>query len=240
MKQTILILNLLFFAFGYIYQAQTRPSLEERVISYELDPSTQNLQFYWKDELGRNFMNIKHLKENLEEKNEDLLFAMNGGMYLKDLSPQGLYIEDGQVLKELNTVEEAYGNFYMQPNGIFYITEDKQAVVCSTKSFGHDDDILYATQSGPMLLIDGEMHHKFRKGSENLHIRNGVGVLPNGHLLFAMSKNKINFYDFASYFASKGCQNALYLDGFVSRTYLPAKDWEQLDGIMGVIIAETQ
>ncbi|MEM1216731.1 MAG: hypothetical protein AAGJ82_13640 [Bacteroidota bacterium] len=34
-----------------------------------------------------------------------------------------------------------------------------------------------------------------------------------------------------------GCQNALYLDGFVSRTYLPAKDWVQEDGRYGIIIA---
>jgi len=28
----------------------------------------------------------------------------------------------------------------------------------------------------------------------------------------------------------------LYLDGFVSRTYLPSQNWEQLDGGFGVII----
>ena len=55
-----------------------------------------------------------------------------------------------------------------------------------------------------------------------------------------MSKKTINFYDFASYFKSKGCKNALYLDGFVSRTYLPSKKWTQIDGNFGVIIAETK
>ncbi len=87
-----------------------------------------------------------------------------------------------------------------------------------------------------MLLIDGELHSKFRKGSKNLHIRNGVGILPDGKIICAMSKEKINFYDFATFFKQQGCQNALYLDGFVSRMYLPEKEWEQMDGDFGVII----
>jgi uncharacterized protein YigE (DUF2233 family) len=53
-----------------------------------------------------------------------------------------------------------------------------------------------------------------------------------------MSKTEISFYDFADYFRKAGCKNALYLDGFVSRTYLPVKDWTQTDGNFGVIIGE--
>jgi uncharacterized protein YigE (DUF2233 family) len=78
------------------------------------------------------------------------------------------------------------------------------------------------------------------KASKNTHIRNGVGILPSGNILFAMSKERINFYNFASFFKSKGCKNALYLDGFVSRTYLPEKGWEQEDGAFGIIIAEIE
>jgi uncharacterized protein YigE (DUF2233 family) len=55
-----------------------------------------------------------------------------------------------------------------------------------------------------------------------------------------MSKDSITLYDFADFFKGVGCKNALYLDGFVSRTYLPKKNWEQLDGNFGVIIAETE
>jgi uncharacterized protein YigE (DUF2233 family) len=74
------------------------------------------------------------------------------------------------------------------------------------------------------------------KGSTNLNIRNGVGILPNNNIVFAMSKKEINFYDFAAYFQKLGCKNALYLDGFVSRTYLPEKHWLQEDGNFGVMI----
>ncbi|WP_242604841.1 phosphodiester glycosidase family protein [Flavobacterium subsaxonicum] len=54
-----------------------------------------------------------------------------------------------------------------------------------------------------------------------------------------MSKEPINFYDFAQYFKDMGCNNALYLDGYVSRTYLPEQNWIQADGNFGVIIGVT-
>jgi uncharacterized protein YigE (DUF2233 family) len=90
-----------------------------------------------------------------------------------------------------------------------------------------------------MLVIDGKIHSSFKQGSPNVNIRNGVGMLPDGRILFAMSRNKINFYDFATFFKDKGCRNALFLDGFVCRTYLPRQKWEQTDGDFGVIIGIT-
>lgn len=213
---------------------------ESRLVSHIVDLKQQDLKFYWKDANGENYLNLGCLKEDLSKNGQQLVFGMNGGMYLKDHSPQGLFIENGQTLSKLNTKTNNYGNFYLQPNGVFYLTKDHKGVVCSTQSFEPSEDILYANQSGPMLLIDGQIHSKFTKGSKNLHIRNGVGVLPNGSLLFAMSKKRINFYDFASYFKQHGCKNALYLDGFVSKTYLPSKEWEQLDGNLGVLIGEVQ
>ena len=85
-------------------------------------------------------------------------------------------------------------------------------------------------------MIDGKIHSSFVEGSENTNIRNGIGILPNGKVVMAMSREKINFYDFASYFKKLGCKNALYLDGLVSRTYCPSQNWLQTDGNFGVII----
>jgi uncharacterized protein YigE (DUF2233 family) len=102
------------------------------------------------------------------------------------------------------------------------------------------DISLLATQSGPMLLIDGAIHPAFREGSSNLNIRNGVGLLPDNRLIFAMSGKPVNFYTLASWFRDRGCRNALYLDGFVSRTWLPEKGWTQTDGDLGVLIGVTE
>lgn len=207
-------------------------------LSYIVNPKTQDLQLYWKDNNGEILNNFQNLKTYVESKSKTLVFAMNAGMYTTKFYPQGLYIEQQKTLMPLDT-NSGDGNFYMKPNGVFYITTNNVAVVCKTQSF-NNKNIKYATQSGPMLLIDGKVHSEFKKGSTNLNIRNGVGILPNNTVLFAVSKSKINFYDFAMYFKNKGCKNALYLDGFVSRAYLPEKKWEQLDGNFGVMIGVTK
>jgi uncharacterized protein YigE (DUF2233 family) len=223
-------IGFLIFCFGAVPKQGNDP----RFLSFVTDPA--NIHFYWKNDSGHVFGSIQNLKLFIEQKNQTLKFAMNGGMYRRDNSPQGLYVESGKTLARLDTASGA-GNFYLKPNGVFYITKDNAAAVCQTDSFVDSGQVKFATQSGPMLLIDGKIHSAFKKGSLNLNIRNGVGILPDGRVLFAMSKQEVNFYDFAEFFQKMACKNALYLDGFVSRAYLPAEKWEQLDGNFGVIIA---
>jgi len=222
---------------GVLGFSQIKNENDSNILSHIVDLKTQHLKFYWKNDKGENFKSFKSLNSWLNSKSENLVFAMNGGMYKKDLSPQGLFIENGIVKSVIDTLQNGYGNFYMQPNGIFYITNNNHGIVCKTEDF-KNENIKYATQSGPLLLIDGKIHHRFKIGSKNLNIRNGVGILPNGDLLFAMSKQEINFYDFASYFKSLGCKNALYLDGFISKTYFPEMGYDSMDGTFGVIIGE--
>lgn len=224
----ILVLNLLWF----VTAAQTQT---DTCVPYTVDVKNQDLRLYWKDGKGTILGSIAHLRTYVATQNRVLQFAMNGGMYMVNRAPLGLFIQDGKTITKLNTAS-ADGNFYLKPNGVFYITDGKQAQVCTTLDFKDDGHIRFATQSGPMLLIDGGIHPKFKQGSSNLHIRNGVGILPDGKVLFAISKIPVNFYDFALYFKEAGCKNALYLDGAVSRMYLPEKNWLQTDGDFGVII----
>jgi uncharacterized protein YigE (DUF2233 family) len=212
-------------------------SLDDRILSYTVDTKKQNLQFYWKNDNGEIIGSIKNLRTYVERKNLTLNFAMNGGMYMEDLKPLGLYIQDGKKLKNINKADGS-GNFYLKPNGVFYITKDNSPYISKTSDF-ESNNIKYATQSGPMLVIDGQIHSAFKKGSTNVNIRNGVGILPGNKAVFAISKTEINFYDFAKYFQQLGCKNALYLDGFVSRMYLPEKKLIQIDGNFGVLIGVT-
>lgn len=222
---------------SFIFQENN--AQDNRILSFIVDPNKQDLKLYWKDNKGEVLKNFANLQKFLENNKQHLVFAMNAGMYKKDNTPQGLYIENHRLLAPLDTMSGA-GNFYMKPNGVFYLTDENKGYVCQTANFKLNEHIKYATQSGPLLLIDGQIHAAFKDGSSNLNIRNGVGILPDGKIVFAMSKEEINFYDFAIYFKNMGCKNALYLDGFVSRMYLPEKNWKQLDGNFGAMIGVTE
>lgn len=230
---------LLLLTAGLIAFTTTKNSLDDQILAYTVDTKTQDLQFYWKNDNNKILGSIQNLKTYVESKNLTLIFAMNGGMFNKDFSPQGLFIQNQKTLTVLDTAD-GNGNFYLIPNGVFYITTDNISFVCKTTDFKDDGKIKYATQSGPMLVIDGQIHSAFKDGSTNLNIRNGVGILPNNKVVFAMSKKEINFYDFAKYFQGLGCKNALYLDGIVSRTYLPEEKWTQTDGNFGIMIGVTK
>ena len=125
------------------------------ILSHTVDLKKDTLNFYWKNEKGEIYNSFQNLKGELSQKDEKLVFAINGGMFKKGFSPQGLYIEKGITLSEIDTITKGYGNFYLQPNGIFYITNNKKGVVCETKDF-KNKNIKFATQSEPMLLINGK------------------------------------------------------------------------------------
>lgn len=232
--------GILFLTIGMSCDNNNNPPQQDNrpaILSYEVAPAA--IQFYYKNEKGSRYKNAKQLKIALSKQGKELLFAMNGGMYEKGGRPKGLYIENGKEISPLDRTEKGYGNFYLQPNGIFYLDNNK-GYICTTTDFKENTEILYATQSGPMLLIDGAVHAKFRVTSSNLNIRNGVGILPNGNLLFAISTKELNFYTFAKFFQDLGCENALYLDGFVSRMYLPSEKWIQEEGDFGVMIGQVK
>jgi uncharacterized protein YigE (DUF2233 family) len=223
---------------GIFVFTQGQKSTDTRFVSYLVDPKKQDLKLYWKNDNQENFKSIGNLNIWLAKNHKRLVFAMNAGMYKHDNSPQGLFIENRNQITPLDTTSGS-GNFYLKPNGVFYISVDNLPTICTTTNFIDHGKIKYATQSGPMLVIDGQIHSAFKEGSANLNIRNGVGILPNNKIIFAMSKKEINFYDFANYFKTMGCKNALYLDGLVSRTFLPEQNWLQMDGNFGVIIGVT-
>jgi len=212
---------------------------KDTFLTYVVDPKKQNLKLYWKDDKNTAFESIQNLKDWIESKNQTLVFAMNAGMYMPDCAPLGLFIQDCKTLRTLNKKSSNYGNFYSKPNGIFYVDTANVATICKTEDFIADKKIKYATQSGPMLLIDGKMHSICKAGSSSTVIRNGVGILPDNNVIFVMAVKEINFYSFANYFKKLGCKNALYLDGVISGAYLPEKNWTDNDGFFGPMIGVT-
>jgi uncharacterized protein YigE (DUF2233 family) len=130
------------------------------------------------------------------------------------------------------------GNFFLKPNGVFYLTRKNKAVVCATEALPQSlIGIRFATQSGPMLVQDGHIHSAFNRESSNMVIRNGVGILPNGDILCVISNTEVTLFEIAEYFVRAGCKNALYLDGYVSRLYAPSLKRDDVQGTLGPILA---
>ncbi|WP_294232579.1 phosphodiester glycosidase family protein [uncultured Chryseobacterium sp.] len=235
------ILRIAFFVLccSVVFSCKKKDELGNDFVIFEVDPKIEKVSFYWKDTDGKILKSISRLKHKTERKSEKLKFAMNGGMFSINNIPKGLYIENFKTLNKLDTLN-GKGNFYLPPNGVFYLMENNKAQITESNAFRVNSNIKYATQSGPVLLVNKEINPIFQKYSKNTNIRNGVGILKNGNIIFIMSKSEINFYNFASVFKNIGCEKALYLDGFVSRTYCPEKKWIQEDGDFGVMIGVTE
>ncbi len=169
-----------------------------------------------------------------------LAFAMNAGMYHDDRAPVGFYRENGVETQRLIT-SDGPGNFGLLPNGVFCFGDGATRVIETFAFADQNPACPYATQSGPMLVIDGALHPRFIPGGSSKFIRNGVGTTGDGsQAVFVIANDPINFHTFGRVFRDVlGLPQALYFDGKVSRLYAPELDRSdfgfQLGPIVGVI-----
>ncbi|HEX7342180.1 MAG TPA: phosphodiester glycosidase family protein [Rhodanobacteraceae bacterium] len=193
------------------------------------------LALYWRNPVTHQpFDSIANLQQWGSRQGRTLLFAANAGIYDSQRKPLGLYVADGKTLVRLNTAHgnPRHGNFSLLPNGVFFIDTHGQAHVLTTPEFRkqHIHPRL-ATQSGPMLVIDGKLNAQFETDSHSVKWRSGVCAKSSTQVVFAISETPVNFHTFARLFRDKlGCRNALYLDGtlsqfFVDGTYYGSPDF---------------
>ena len=152
----------------------------------------------------------------------EVAFAMNAGMFDEDGRPIGLAVVDEAQVHAINT-RDGGGNFHLKPNGVFLLRRDGTAGIATSEAFKLSPKIVFATQSGPMLVIDGQIHPKFDADGSSRFIRNGVGIGPNGKPLFVISNEVVSFGKLARFFRDGlGATDALYFDGSVSSLWDPA------------------
>jgi len=189
----------------------------------EIDLAHDTLEAHWRNSDGEAFASIEALKHWGEGQGRRLLFAANAGIYDRALQPLGLYVEDGQTRRPLNTFKGSAhaGNFSIQPNGVFYVDTHAHAGVISTTAWhDHPIDARLATQSGPMLVIDGQINPAFDAASDSLKWRSGVCAKTSQQVEFVVSRAPVSFHAFARVFRDElDCRNALYLDGTLSQLY---------------------
>lgn len=203
-----------------------------------LAPARSDLRLFFAGRDGEPFGTFSAVRDALAQNGERLVFAMNAGMYNPDFAPSGLYVEAGVQRKAANQKSGA-GNFHMKPNGVFWIAPNGERGVTETGRYlARKMQVAYATQSGPMLVIGGELHPRIREDGTSRKIRNGVGACAGGATAFAISNEPVTFHEFAVLFRDGlNCPDALYLDGSISAIYAPGigrhDRWRPMGPIVG-------
>ena len=173
-------------------------------------------------EIRAGMRSFKALQARLGPRAEQVAFAMNGGMFDEAGAPIGLMIEDKSERRAINR-RSGGGNFHLLPNGVFAVRSDGRAQVVASAAFKPSPDIAFATQSGPMLVIDGALHPAFDADGTSRYVRNAVGIGGDGRALFVITTDVVSFGKLARFFRDRlKVRNALYLDGSVSSLWDPA------------------
>ncbi len=201
-----------------------------------VDPGRDDLRIWHTAPDGLIYGTFDRLATLLEEEGQTLVVAMNGGMYHEDRAPVGLYIEDGEERVPIAT-RAGPGNFGLLPNGVFCIEAGRASVIETLTFTEAPPACRFATQSGPMLVIDGALHPRFLEDGTSRYVRNGVGVRRDGSVVFAISDRPVNFHRFARIFRDAlDTPNALYIDGNVSRLYAPGLGRHDIGFPVGPIV----
>ena len=203
----------------------------ERFELVQLDLAHDRLELHWQDDSGHALTSIEGLRAWAGARGRELVFAANAGIYDRAFKPLGLHVEEGVTRRALNTASPrgTIGNFSLQPNGVFYVDHAGNAGVMTTQAWqAHAPDARIASQSGPMLVVDGEVNAAFDSASQSEKIRSGVCAPSPHHVVFAVSETPVTFHRFASLMRDEaGCRDALFLDGTLSQL------WTKQTGYVG-------
>lgn len=206
-----------------------------------VDTAQEDLRLFLYDDQGAPYGHFSAVERALKSNGETLSFGMNAGMYHDDRAPVGHYIENGNEIMRV-IANPGPGNFGLLPNGILCVRSGRADVFETLNYVDQSPDCAFATQSGPMLVIDGELHPRFLPDSTSRFVRNGVGTTADGaKAVFAISNNSVTFHEFGSLFRDHlDLPNALFFDGNISRLYAPHLSRDDFGFALGPIIGTVE
>ena len=210
---------------------------ETRLTHCIADPKQHTVRTVLAGENGQPLRSFTELALSRGSDAQPVAFAVNGGMYDNAGKPIGYYVEDGKRAQELNRAR-GLGNFHLLPNGVFMVNGQDWTVLTADAFYDTVTDRPdYATQSGPMLVIDGKLHPAIQDDGPSRYTRNGVGVDSQGRAHFVMSERPVSFGKLARYYRDElGIANALYLDGNGSALWDPARERMDVTVPLGPLI----
>ena len=185
-------------------------------------PMRDEIALAWADGQGGALRSFEALAASGLVDARRVRFAMNAGMFDASGAPIGLFVAHGHEERALNQ-KTGPGNFHMQPNGVFFVDAERRPHILTTADYAAGNlQPEWATQSGPMLVIAGQLNAQFAQDGPSRYVRNGVGV-HDGLAYFVISESAVSFGKFARFFRDAlKCRDALYFDGAVSSLWAPA------------------
>jgi len=148
---------------------------------------------------------VKHLADE-----HNAMIAINGGFFSPDHIPLGLRIQNGKIRTPLKTSTAWWGVFYVENN---------RPYVTTPKNFQYNQNITFAVQAGPRLLVDGHVPTL----KENFDERSALCITRGGQVIIAATDNaRLSTGELANLLKNPSkqggleCQDALNLDGGTS------------------------
>jgi uncharacterized protein YigE (DUF2233 family) len=187
-----------------------------------VDLRRDELRLAWRGHAGPPLRGFAALADDLGDDARRVRFAINAGMYDADGAPIGLYVAAG-VEHHARDDADGEGNFYRKPNGVFSVDASGEVHVEPTAAYAARRAApAWATQSGPMLVIDGALHPAIADDGASRKLRNAVGARDAHTAVVVISEAPVSFGRLARLFRDElRCRDALYLDGVVSSLWLP-------------------
>jgi len=236
-RAALILLGLMFASAAGAVECRDTEFDGARYTMCEVDAAQEDLRLFLKNDQGQLLGQFGAVNTMLAAKGQTLAFAMNAGMYHQDRSPVGHYVERGEELMQV-VPNAGPGNFGLLPNGIFCIRPGRADVIETLRFVDEKPACTYATQSGPMLVIDGALHPRFLPDSTSRYVRNGVGTSADGtRAIFVLSRDAVTFHQFGRFFRDElKLPQALYFDGSISRLYAPQIGRDDLGFALGPIV----